>query len=125
MSLILSRLEVVPSDVKSVYVAACYLKMERVASQCAAHLLDSLTPESCLDVRALPGIAQNEQFVKQLETYIRTNVSTENHILRTNSNPVDNFFSCKQNNLRNVCKHGKSITKVCFSSNKNLVNKTM
>ncbi|XP_015590524.1 influenza virus NS1A-binding protein homolog isoform X2 [Cephus cinctus] len=66
-----SKLEVLPSQVKNVYLAAWHLRMERVASQCAAHLLDSLTPGSCLDVRALPGITQNENFVKQVDAYIR------------------------------------------------------
>ncbi|XP_001605813.1 influenza virus NS1A-binding protein homolog [Nasonia vitripennis] len=68
-----SRLEIRPAEVKSVYLAASYLKMERIASQCAAHLLESLTPESCLDIRSLPGITQNETFVKQVDAYIRQN----------------------------------------------------
>ncbi|KAJ8686350.1 hypothetical protein QAD02_022144 [Eretmocerus hayati] len=68
-----SRLAIVPTEVKSIYLAAWYLKMERIASQCTAHLLESLTPESCLDIRALPGITQNENFVKQVDTYIRQN----------------------------------------------------
>ena len=49
--------------------------MERVASQCVKYLLDSLTPECCLDIRSLPSITQNENFVKQVEAYIRNNVS--------------------------------------------------
>ncbi|XP_012253640.2 influenza virus NS1A-binding protein homolog isoform X2 [Athalia rosae] len=66
-----SRLEILPSQVKSVYLAAWHLKMERISAQCAAHLLHSLTPDSCLEVRALPGITQNENFSKQVDAYIR------------------------------------------------------
>lgn len=81
-----------PIEVKSVYLAASYLKMERIASQCAAHLLESLTPESCLDIRSLPGITQNETFVKQVDAYIRQNVSRSRE-------PIDNctrrqVYSC-------------------------------
>ncbi|XP_046470863.1 influenza virus NS1A-binding protein-like isoform X1 [Neodiprion pinetum] len=66
-----SRLEILPSQVKSVYLAAWHLKMERVSAQCAAHLLHYLTPGSCLEVRALPGITQNEDFAKKVDAYIR------------------------------------------------------
>ncbi|XP_014217376.1 influenza virus NS1A-binding protein homolog A-like [Copidosoma floridanum] len=68
-----SRLEICPLEVKSIYQAATYLKMERVASQCVTYLLDSLTPEFCLDIRALPGIIHNENFVRQVDSYIRHN----------------------------------------------------
>ena len=60
---------------KSIYLAASYLKMDRIAAQCSAHLLESLTPESCLEIRGLTGITNNEPFVRQVDAYIRQHVS--------------------------------------------------
>ncbi|XP_011496950.1 PREDICTED: influenza virus NS1A-binding protein homolog A-like isoform X2 [Ceratosolen solmsi marchali] len=62
-----------PTEVKSIYLVAFYLRMDRIALQCMAHLLESLTPDSCLDIRSMPGIVQNENFVKQVDAYIRYN----------------------------------------------------
>lgn len=69
------RLEITPAEVKSIYVAAAYLKMDRIAAQCTVQLLEDLTPETCLEIRGLPGIVSNENFVKQVDAYIRQNVS--------------------------------------------------
>jgi len=65
-----ARLEVPNSQVKAVYLAARYLKMDRVVKECTRHLIKNLNVENCIETRSLPGIAKNKAFVEQVDTFI-------------------------------------------------------
>lgn len=60
--------------VKQVYLAAWQLRMERVVNECASHLINDLTKDTCLDTRSLPGINHNKSFVEKVDQYIAENV---------------------------------------------------
>lgn len=49
--------------------------MERVVNECASHLINDLTKDTCLDTRSLPGINRNKSFVAKVDQYIAENVS--------------------------------------------------
>jgi len=68
------RLEVPNSQVKAVYLAARYLKMDRVVKECTRHLIKNLNVENCIETRSLPGIARNKAFVEQVDTFIAKEV---------------------------------------------------
>ena len=61
---------------KSVYLAASHLKMDRVVRQCAQHLLSSITVANCIETRSLPGIERDTELVKQIDAFIAANVSS-------------------------------------------------
>ncbi|XP_076058163.1 influenza virus NS1A-binding protein-like [Oratosquilla oratoria] len=65
------QLRVLPDHVKSVYIAANRLKMETAARKCGEYLAAHLSPETCLAIRAIPGIASNKQLVKQIDNFIQ------------------------------------------------------
>lgn len=65
-----ARLEVCANQVKSVFLTATKLKMDRVAKECARHLIQHLNIENCIDIRSLPGIAKSKTFVAQIDNYI-------------------------------------------------------
>ncbi|KAB7494902.1 Influenza virus NS1A-binding-like protein B [Armadillidium nasatum] len=65
------ELEVSAASAKAMYIAAYKLKMEGIAKSCGEHLVNSLTPDSCLAVRALPGIATNTRLVSIVDQYIQ------------------------------------------------------
>ncbi|XP_046682683.1 influenza virus NS1A-binding protein homolog isoform X2 [Homalodisca vitripennis] len=65
-----ARLEVRAHQVKSVFLTATKLKMERVAKECASYLVHHLDPENCVEIRSLPGIARSKTFVAQVDSYI-------------------------------------------------------
>ncbi|XP_054274096.1 influenza virus NS1A-binding protein homolog isoform X2 [Macrosteles quadrilineatus] len=65
-----ARLEVRSHQVKSVFQTATKLKMDRVAKECARHLIQHMDAESCIEIRSLPGIARNKTFVAQVDSYI-------------------------------------------------------
>ena len=48
--------------------------MESVTQACAEHFIENLTPETCLDVRAIPGIAANADLVERIDHYIQEQV---------------------------------------------------
>lgn len=62
-------------DVRSIYLAACYLKINRVAEECAVHLIKNLTVDNCVDIRSLPGISSKKWFLCQLDEFISSMVS--------------------------------------------------
>lgn len=68
------RLEVCANQVKSVFLTATKLKMDRVAKECARHLIQHLSVENCIDIRSLPGIAKSKTFVVQINSYIANQV---------------------------------------------------
>lgn len=49
--------------------------MERVVNQCAAHLVNDLSNDTCIETRALPGINRNKNFVSKVDQYIADHVS--------------------------------------------------
>ncbi|XP_026477213.1 influenza virus NS1A-binding protein homolog [Ctenocephalides felis] len=63
-------LDVPDHEVKEVYLGAWQLRMERVVSECARHLVSRLTDETCIETRSLPGIAKNRDFVSRVDRYI-------------------------------------------------------
>uniref|UniRef100_A0A1L8DLL9 BTB domain-containing protein n=1 Tax=Nyssomyia neivai TaxID=330878 RepID=A0A1L8DLL9_9DIPT len=65
-----ATLEIPDPLVKDVYLAAWKLRMDRVVSECARHLVVELTPESCIETRSLPGIAKNKAFVIEVDSFI-------------------------------------------------------
>ncbi|XP_053645312.1 influenza virus NS1A-binding protein homolog isoform X2 [Cherax quadricarinatus] len=64
-------MEVPDQLVKTVFIAARKLKMETVSRACGEHLVAHLTPESCLSVRAINGIASNAALVNRVDEYIQ------------------------------------------------------
>ncbi|CAH0550806.1 unnamed protein product [Brassicogethes aeneus] len=72
------------SQVKAVFLAANHLKIERVTRICAQHLMKHLSAENCIEIRSLPGIARNKEFIQQVDSYIDkefANVSKINTLL--------------------------------------------
>ncbi|XP_050695288.1 influenza virus NS1A-binding protein homolog isoform X2 [Eriocheir sinensis] len=65
------RMEVPDPMVKAVFIAARRLKLESVARASGEHLVAHLTPESCLAVRAINGIASNKDLVARVDEYIQ------------------------------------------------------
>lgn len=65
-----SKLKVLSHQVKAVYLAACHLKMDRVARKCAQYLITHLSVDNCIDVRSLPGIARNKEFIQEVDSFI-------------------------------------------------------
>lgn len=62
-------------QVKAVFLAANHLKMDRVTRICAQHLIKHLSVENCIEVRSLPGIARNKEFIQQVDAFIAKEVS--------------------------------------------------
>ncbi|XP_049818009.1 influenza virus NS1A-binding protein homolog isoform X2 [Aethina tumida] len=72
------------SQVKAVFLAANHLKMERVTKICAQHLIKHLSVENCIEIRSLPGIARNKEFIQQVDAFIAkefAKVSKVNNLL--------------------------------------------
>lgn len=63
-------------QVKAVYLAACQLKIDRVARKSAKHLIKHLSVDNCIEIRSLPGIARNKEFINQVDGYIGKNFDT-------------------------------------------------
>lgn len=53
-----------------------FVKMERVSRSCGEYLISQLTPDNCLSVRSIPGIAADAALVERLDHYIQEQVST-------------------------------------------------
>jgi len=62
-------------QVKDVYLAAWQLRMDRVVTECARHLIAELSFDTCIDIRSLPGINKNKNFVQEVDTFIFKEVS--------------------------------------------------
>lgn len=69
------KMEVDASQVKSVYVAAARLKMERVVNYCAQYLVDHLDPATAIEIRALPGIQRNPELAARVDAYLASEIS--------------------------------------------------
>ena len=66
--------------IKNVYLAAWQLRMERVVNECAAHLVNDLSSETCIETRSLPGINRNKNFVSKVDQFIADRVSYGNDL---------------------------------------------
>ncbi|XP_022913715.1 influenza virus NS1A-binding protein homolog isoform X2 [Onthophagus taurus] len=67
------HLQVPTNQVKAVYIASCHLKIDRVARKCAQYLINHLSVENCIEIRSLPGIAKNKEFIHQVDNFIANN----------------------------------------------------
>ncbi|XP_030766693.1 influenza virus NS1A-binding protein-like isoform X2 [Sitophilus oryzae] len=79
-----AKLVVKYTQVKAVFLAACHLKMERVVKNCGKHLIKHLSVDNCIEIRSLPGIAKNKDFIQQIDTFISKNfleIVKSNHLL--------------------------------------------
>lgn len=63
-------------QVKSVYLAASHLKMDRVARKCAQHLIAHLSVDNSVDIRSLPGIARNLELMQRVDGFIAKHVGS-------------------------------------------------
>lgn len=70
-----AQLEVPDALVKDVYLAAWQLKIDRVYGECARHLIDELAADTCIEIRSLPGISKNKQFVTAVDDFISREVN--------------------------------------------------
>ncbi|XP_066249002.1 influenza virus NS1A-binding protein homolog isoform X1 [Euwallacea similis] len=71
-------------QVKAVFLAATHLKMDRVVKTCGKHLIKHLSVENCVEIRSLPGIAKNKDFLQQIDAFISKNfpeIVKSNHLL--------------------------------------------
>lgn len=49
--------------------------MDRVARKCAQHLITHLSVDNCIDIRSLPGIARNKEFIQEVDNFISKEVN--------------------------------------------------
>lgn len=64
-------LEIPDPLVKSVFIAANRLKMEAVSHSCGEYLVAHLTPETCLGIRAINGVASNPDLAARIDEFIK------------------------------------------------------
>ncbi|XP_018568306.1 influenza virus NS1A-binding protein isoform X2 [Anoplophora glabripennis] len=79
-----AKLIVPYSEVKTVFLVANSLKMERVTRICAQHLIKHLSVDNCIEIRSLPGIARNKEFIQQVDAFIGnefSQISKTNNVL--------------------------------------------
>lgn len=94
-----AKLEVPGPLVKDVYLAAWKLRMDRVVKQCAKHLISELSPDSCIEIRSLPGIDKNKSFVLEVDTFINkefTAVAQTAEFLQLACVQIDVLYQTKQ-----------------------------
>ncbi|XP_022160169.1 influenza virus NS1A-binding protein homolog [Myzus persicae] len=65
-----SRLEANVCQVKSIFQAVCYLRMDRIAKELAHFILKYLNVNNCIDIRSLPSISISISFINQLNSFI-------------------------------------------------------
>lgn len=71
-------------EVKTVFLVANNLKMDRVTRICAQHLIKHLSVDNCVEIRSLPGIARNKDFIQQVDAFIAqefSRISKTNNVL--------------------------------------------
>ncbi|XP_045467411.1 influenza virus NS1A-binding protein homolog A-like isoform X2 [Harmonia axyridis] len=94
-----AKLEVHYKQVKSVFLAANQLKMERVSKICAQHLIKHLNVDNCIEIRSLPGIARNKEFMQHIDAFIAkefTQVSKLNNILNLHCIQIEILSQSKE-----------------------------
>lgn len=69
-----SRLEIKKDKVNAVYALANRLKISSVAYECGQFLASTLTPDSCLGVRAIPGVLADPMLLSAVDNYIRSSI---------------------------------------------------
>lgn len=65
-----AKLELSAQEVRSVFVAAAQLKMDRVTRECAGYLIQHLSVDTCLETRSLSGIARDRHFLSRVDNFI-------------------------------------------------------
>lgn len=81
------------------FLVANNLKMDRVTRICAQHLIKHLSVDNCIEIRSLPGIARNKEFIQQVDVFIANEVRlTENNRL---SSPNPPFYVSVLENKQN------------------------
>ncbi|XP_073988784.1 influenza virus NS1A-binding protein homolog [Rhodnius prolixus] len=68
-----AKLELSPNQVRSVFICATQLKMERPAKECANYLVKNLTNDSCIEIRRLTGISRQQVFLDRVDSFIKDN----------------------------------------------------
>uniref|UniRef100_A0A0K8TMM0 BTB domain-containing protein n=1 Tax=Tabanus bromius TaxID=304241 RepID=A0A0K8TMM0_TABBR len=94
-----AKLEVPDVLVKDVYLAAWKLRMDRVVKECARHLIQELSSDTCIEIRSLPGIDKNKGFVQEVDTFIDktfTAVSSTADFLQLPCVQIDVLYQTKQ-----------------------------
>nr|CAI5827801.1 unnamed protein product [Callosobruchus analis] len=81
------KLDVSYGDVKAVFLAATNLKMDRVTKCCAQYLIKHLNVDNCIEIRSLPGISKNKEFIQQVDAFIEKEFPKI-----SKSNPVLNLY---------------------------------
>lgn len=69
-----AQLEVPDALVKEVYLAAWQLRIEKIVNECARHLIEELSADTCIEIRSLPGISKNKAFVAAVDDFISKEV---------------------------------------------------
>lgn len=69
-----AQLEVPDALVKEVYLAAWQLRIDKVVTECARHLIEELSADTCIEIRSLPGISKNKTFVSAVDDFISREV---------------------------------------------------
>ncbi|XP_050434625.1 influenza virus NS1A-binding protein-like isoform X1 [Adelges cooleyi] len=65
-----SRLEANVCQVKSIFQAACYLKMDRITKELGRFMLKNLSVDNCIEIRSLPCISTSISFISQVNSFI-------------------------------------------------------
>ncbi|XP_059092667.1 influenza virus NS1A-binding protein homolog isoform X2 [Tigriopus californicus] len=68
-----ARLTVPARSIRTVFLAAIRLRMERASHECAKFLADHINVETCLELRNMPGITKLTDLVNKVDSYIQSN----------------------------------------------------
>lgn len=69
-----AKLEIPHGLVKTVYLAATRLRMDRAARKCGEYLVRNLKPENSIGIRSVPGLANDADLVAVVDNYIQQEV---------------------------------------------------
>lgn len=74
-----ARLEIPANYVKTVYMAALRLKMDRAAQKCGEYLVANLKPENCIGIRSIPGLSKDPNLASAIDAYIQKEIAAVSH----------------------------------------------
>ncbi|KAK9872409.1 hypothetical protein WA026_017869 [Henosepilachna vigintioctopunctata] len=86
-------------QVKTVFLAANQLKMERVSRICAQHLIKHLSVDNCIEIRSLPGLSRNKEFIQHIDAFIAkefNKVSKLNNVLNLHCIQIEILSQSKE-----------------------------
>ncbi|KAI1289869.1 Influenza virus NS1A-binding -like protein [Halotydeus destructor] len=69
-----ARIEVRKDRVRAVYALANRLKLPAVANACGQYMASTLTPDSCLGVRSIPGVLADPILLNAVDKYIKSSI---------------------------------------------------